>query len=157
MEVLGSEELRKQAARERQRRYRAANKDIINARARERRNRPEVKAQERAAKARWLAARPGYLGPTRQALVDHVEILKREPCMDCGNSFPTECMDFDHVRGTKRYNIGTILSKTLSMELLQEELDKCELVCANCHRIRTRKRANAAAKELHAPGTCVPE
>lgn len=135
------DELRKRKDRERQRAYRAANKDEVNRRARERRKRPEVQAQERAAKARWMAARPGYLGPTRQALVDHVEALKREPCMDCKTSFPTECMDFDHVRGTKRYNIGTILSKTLSMEILQEELDKCELVCANCHRIRTRKRS----------------
>lgn len=141
MEVLGSEELRKQAARERQRRYRAANKDTINARARERRNRPEVKAQERAAKARWMAAHPGYLGPTRQALVDHIESLKNAPCTDCTNSFPPECMDFDHVRGEKLFNIGHMAARTPPLQVILDEIAKCELVCANCHRIRTRKRS----------------
>lgn len=137
-----SEELKKQKAREKSRAYRAANRDEINRRARERRKRPEVKAQERAAKARWMAAHPGYLGPTRQALVDLVESLKSEPCTDCKKTFPTECMDFDHVAGQKLFNIGHLLSRTPTREVLLAEIAKCELVCANCHRIRTRKRKN---------------
>ena len=59
------------------------------------------------------------------------------PCTDCNQTFPTVCMDFDHVRGTKRYNIG--LAKTL--QDLADEIAKCELVCANCHRIRTHVRS----------------
>ncbi len=64
--------------------------------------------------------------------------LKTKPCMDCGNSFPPECMDFDHVRGTK--NLGIYQMYTRAMPLLMEEIAKCDLVCANCHRVRTMSR-----------------
>lgn len=63
--------------------------------------------------------------------------LKSAPCMDCGGVFPPECMDFDHVRGVKFFNISNICR---SMESLLHEIAKCDLVCANCHRIRTAKR-----------------
>ena len=63
---------------------------------------------------------------------------KRRPCMDCGGVFPTECMDFDHVRGSKRCNVSAMLQH--SVESVLEEISKCEVVCANCHRIRTHRR-----------------
>lgn len=68
-----------------------------------------------------------------------IEDLKTGPCVDCGNTFPPECMDFDHVRGRKDKNVGSMF--TYSIQKIQQEVAKCELVCANCHRIRTRKRA----------------
>ena len=66
--------------------------------------------------------------------------LKNKPCMDCGGCFPPECMDFDHVRGEKKFYIGN--RKLASWDLLLEEIDKCDLICANCHRTRTRRRLN---------------
>jgi len=77
-------------------------------------------------------------GAERRKLVDE---LKAKPCMDCNRTYPPYVMDFDHLPGTiKRYNISNITKKMGSQRLFLEELAKCELVCANCHRIRTFTR-----------------
>lgn len=64
--------------------------------------------------------------------------MKSAPCADCGACYPPEVMEFDHVpgRGGKLHNISTL--KTLRAILAEAE--KCELVCANCHRVRTTRR-----------------
>src|SRR5712664_4689438 len=62
-----------------------------------------------------------------------VNFLKAAPCQDCGNTFPPECMDFDHVRGDKTTEVSALLGFA-SLERLQLEIAKCDLVCANCHR-----------------------
>lgn len=62
---------------------------------------------------------------------------KAVPCYDCGNQFPPVCMDFDHVRGRKRSGVSQMTQ--LSDEIFYAEVAKCEVVCANCHRIRTCK------------------
>jgi len=69
--------------------------------------------------------------------------LKDGPCVDCGGKFPSECMDFDHVpeRGPKLASVGRLLRDE---ELLQAEIAKCDLVCSNCHRIRTKARGGHA-------------
>jgi len=67
-----------------------------------------------------------------------------EPCADCGGVFPPECMDFDHVRGTKLFSIGWRMAG--SHLTLQREIEKCDLVCANCHRIRGVTRRDGRAK-----------
>lgn len=65
--------------------------------------------------------------------------LKSVPCMDCGGKFDPICMDFDHRPGTvKKFCIGTRLQ--LSMERILTEIAKCDIVCANCHRIRTHRK-----------------
>lgn len=69
-----------------------------------------------------------------------IVVVKSEPCADCGNHYPPECMDFDHVRGKKLFNIGTSYTR-YSMEKLLAEIEKCDIVCANCHRIRTKNRS----------------
>ena len=59
--------------------------------------------------------------------------LKDRPCADCGQRFLADVMEFDHVRGTKRY---AIKASKMRRKDLAEELAKCELRCANCHRTR---------------------
>lgn len=72
---------------------------------------------------------------------DWVKALKDHPCSDCGNKFPPECMDFDHRdRSQKKFGISGAISSTRSKESILKELEKCDLVCANCHRIRTAKQ-----------------
>lgn len=66
--------------------------------------------------------------------------LKSNPCTDCGNTFPPICMDFDHLRD-KSFNIGEVYARLTSEKTILEEIAKCELVCANCHRIRTQNRS----------------
>jgi hypothetical protein len=61
---------------------------------------------------------------------------KDVPCADCGLRYPPYVMDFDHVNGGKRGNIAELHGR-LTEEALLAEIAKCEVVCANCHRIRT--------------------
>jgi hypothetical protein len=70
-----------------------------------------------------------------------IEDLKSStPCMDCNVQYPSCVMDFDHRPDVvKKANVSQ-LNLFSSMEDLQNEISKCDLVCANCHRIRTRDR-----------------
>lgn len=61
---------------------------------------------------------------------------KQHSCIDCGEK-RTECLDFDHLQD-KRFSIASCT--TISMEKLEREIKKCEVVCANCHRMRTASR-----------------
>jgi len=56
-------------------------------------------------------------------------------CHDCGVSYPDFVYDFHHLSGdTKVDNPSAILKR--NWEAAKEELDKCIMVCANCHRKR---------------------
>jgi hypothetical protein len=99
-------------------------------------------AKKAYAKKHYLENKEKY----QQSVVRHkkrvlakINALKDGPCIDCGQKFPAVCMDFDHVRGDKVADIST-LAYTSTFEKVLEEIDKCELVCSNCHRIRTWKR-----------------
>jgi|ERR671936_2466372 hypothetical protein len=72
---------------------------------------------------------------------DYVDDLKRVPCADCGVKYPPYVMDFDHVRGEKQVNLSRLRNSRLAWPKLVAEIEKCEVVCANCHRMRTRLRA----------------
>jgi len=62
------------------------------------------------------------------------------PCSDCGGVFPEWVMHWDHLPGhVKVGDVSTFLRSRSREEALQE-LSKCELVCANCHAIRTSQR-----------------
>lgn len=61
------------------------------------------------------------------------EYLSVHPCVDCGFT-DVRCLDFDHVRGEKLFTIGK--SFTFKWERILSEIGKCEVRCANCHRIR---------------------
>jgi hypothetical protein len=67
-----------------------------------------------------------------------VDELRNKPCLDCNSSFPSEAMDFDHI-SDKVMNISK-LKKRSNLHKLLLELSKCELVCANCHAVRTYTR-----------------
>lgn len=76
----------------------------------------------------------------RKQIIELVHKRKAIPCTDCGKQYPYYVMDFDHVDpNTKVANIGQ-LSKWRSIESISKEMDKCEVVCANCHRERTHGR-----------------
>lgn len=73
------------------------------------------------------------LGERRRKILEE---LKSVPCADCGNTYPVYVMDFHHkdpsrkIRGVANMN---------SVKSIIEEAEKCDVVCANCHRIRTWK------------------
>lgn len=69
-----------------------------------------------------------------------IRAAKDVPCTDCGNRFPYYVMDFDHLDpSTKLADIGRG-PRQWSLAKLQAEIDKCEVVCSNCHRERTHQR-----------------
>lgn len=120
----------KKAAVIRQRNWVAKNREKHNESVR------AYRARRYATEGRWRDD-----GAKAVALKAWMIELKSKPCTDCGGCFPVCCMDFDHHKGDKKaYNIGSMFAHHYSRELIQTELDKCDLVCANCHRIRTRDR-----------------
>jgi hypothetical protein len=60
-------------------------------------------------------------------------------CTDCGYNAHPAALDFDHLPGTTKLSTVSRLS-TRNWERVAAEIAKCEVVCANCHRIRTVER-----------------
>lgn len=68
------------------------------------------------------------------------DYLASHPCVDCGAHNPV-VLEFDHIRGEKRASISTMVGSHYgSIEKLKEEVKKCVVRCANCHRIVTSQR-----------------
>jgi len=65
-----------------------------------------------------------------------INTLKNKPCADCGNFYPPYVMDFDH-RDDKIADIAYLTTRNWSLEKIKKEAEKCDIICANCHRIRT--------------------
>lgn len=79
------------------------------------------------------------------ALKTKLDLIKSKPCADCGNQYPPHAMDFDHLPGAVKFgNVGTLVSRVGAGRVM-EEVAKCEVVCAVCHRIRTHSRLNAGS------------
>jgi len=72
---------------------------------------------------------------------EFINWMKDGPCTDCGERHEPWVMDFDHVRGTKKYDLNRLGKISVSWKTIEDELLKCELVCANCHRKRTHERS----------------
>lgn len=75
----------------------------------------------------------------RRARIQEVILeAKREGCVDCNERHPA-CLDFDHVRGQKSFNISRAIRNTAPLERIMHEIRKCVVRCANCHRKKTAK------------------
>jgi hypothetical protein len=69
------------------------------------------------------------------------ELKTDKPCADCGGVFHYSAMEWDHRPGTEKVAlISALVAKTNSRRRVLEELAKCDLVCANCHAVRTVDR-----------------
>lgn len=80
------------------------------------------------------------------ALIDEVRAYVREfkrrhsRCADCNVVYPPYVLEFDHVDPTtKKFNVGDA-SSVPSMNALHDEINKCDIVCSNCHKIREHCR-----------------
>ena len=67
------------------------------------------------------------------------EYLCSNPCVDCGESDPM-FLEFDHVRGKKLHNVGTLLRNNKGWNVIEKEIAKCDVRCIKCHRIKTAKQ-----------------
>lgn len=100
----------------------------------------------RAYQRSWYKQNPSGVkkGKAKKAKIikEFVRAAKtNKPCKDCEVVYPYYVMDFDH-REDKICHPSRIYMKGWSLEKVQKELDKCDLVCANCHRDRTHRRRN---------------
>lgn len=97
--------------------------------------------RERSA-AHYRSNREYYLNRNRKqrnSIAIFVRTLKEgKLCTDCGLPHPPWRLDFDHLRD-KKFDIAAMISLG-SRRLILEEVAKCEVVCANCHRDRTHRR-----------------
>lgn len=111
--MTGRDPVKQQLAK---RRYYEANKDKVKAKARA--HTIEMRKKVRA----WL-----------------MEYLRENHCVDCGETNPV-VLEFDHLRD-KKFNIGAANSLGKTLHAVQEEVAKCEVRCANCHRRKTYRDA----------------
>jgi hypothetical protein len=64
------------------------------------------------------------------------DFLLLHACAECGETDPV-VLEFDHVRGMKRMAVGDMARLGYGIETIKEEIGKCEVRCANCHRRKT--------------------
>ena len=70
--------------------------------------------------------------------------LKHSVCSDCKVSYPPHVLDFDHLKD-KSFGISRALHLGTNLDKIKDEIKKCEIVCANCHRERTYERQRMTA------------
>ena len=63
------------------------------------------------------------------------DFLKEHPCVDCGEIDPI-VLEFDHL-SDKKGCLSTLAGQGLGLETIKQEVNKCEVRCANCHRKKT--------------------
>lgn len=70
-------------------------------------------------------------------------------CVDCRKDYPPYVLAFDHVpgRGKKIANLSN-LARDASIELVKEEIKKCDVVCHNCHAVRTWSRPQGLEAQM---------
>lgn len=62
--------------------------------------------------------------------------LSENPCVDCGETDPI-VLEFDHVRGEKVAPVSSLVNSNRKWSIIEDEIDKCEIRCCNCHRRKT--------------------
>lgn len=67
------------------------------------------------------------------------EYLKKNPCLICGESDPI-VLEFDHREDTEKIESISNLILNSNWKKIKNEINKCDVLCANCHRRRTAKQ-----------------
>lgn len=112
-------------------RYYAENREQLCSEARER----YAGDRERQVSKSIIRTKQRYV-----LITSYVNEIKRGPCSDCGGAFDPVCMDFDHRPGEVKYR--NVAHLRYNLDAVKAEIAKCDLVCANCHRIRTYRQRN---------------
>lgn len=107
--------------------YRAKRVEAARKRHQEKRNDPEYLAAMRE------RGRDRYWNHPISVLVREA---RSKPCVDCGRQHPFPAMDLDHVRGEKAFKVSVPAVCSRPVEEVQAEIDKCDVRCAICHRLR---------------------
>jgi hypothetical protein len=77
------------------------------------------------------------------------DYLQEHPCIDCGEKHPIK-LEFDHRDGKeKKAGIAELLQGTPPISEIQEEIDKCDVRCSNCHKVKTAIERNWTMYQLY--------
>ncbi len=74
-----------------------------------------------------------------------VEYFREHPCVDCGEADPV-VLEFDH-RGEKAFEVSVNFAER-SWQSILDEIAKCDVRCANCHRVRTAQQRKSLRWQL---------
>jgi hypothetical protein len=118
------------------RRYRERHPERVKATkaAHRARNLDKIRAYDRESQVRSRAERRAWLD----------EYKLKAGCTDCGYNAHPRALDFDHIGTDKVGNVGLMIHDRIAWPIILAEIAKCEIVCANCHRIRTYEREQRA-------------
>ncbi len=86
----------------------------------------------------------------RDALRKVIRDAKNIPCQDCGITYPYYVMQFDHIGDDKDFSVANAINLKISVKRLVMEIQKCDVVCANCHAVRTHLRLE---EKIEAPAS----
>ena len=78
---------------------------------------------------------------------DLLDQLRDVPCVDCGRRFPPCAMEFDHRDPSTKVAAVTRMISNAGWKRISAEADKCDIVCSNCHRLRTFVRRSGSLPE----------
>jgi hypothetical protein len=83
-----------------------------------------------------------YTKEKQQDLRGRLEVVKLcSGCVDCGINGDPRILQFDHLPGEDKVDdVSSMVGSCRPWEMIAAELAKCDVVCANCHRIRTELR-----------------
>ncbi len=80
---------------------------------------------------------------SREAAREYVySFLLSHPCKDCGERNPA-LLTFDHTHGGKLMDISNMVQHQYGIDRIKREIEKCDVVCFNCHMLREHKRKRA--------------
>ena len=88
------------------------------------------------------AKQMAYVNARRRRLSEQIRLflldyLKSHPCRVCGIDNPV-VLEFHHKNPQeKKYNIAHLIHRGCTLEVVKKEVEKCDVLCANCHRIET--------------------
>jgi hypothetical protein len=108
---------------------------------------PRLTPKEMAASLNRLVRRRPRLDARRdnkrRPLLDKIKIERG--CADCGYNAYACALDFDHLPGqVKNFTLSIAVYWRKPLSDIEAEIEKCEVVCANCHRVRTANRIKDA-------------
>jgi hypothetical protein len=105
-------------------------------------------------KTHYESNKEKYKKNIKEAKLNNAQFIRdlksTTPCKDCGKVFPYYVMDFDHLTD-KKFNIARSV-RVKGINQIKEEISKCDIVCSNCHRVRTFSRIVPPGL---APGTAI--
>ena len=73
------------------------------------------------------------------------EVKQGQVCVDCKEDYPYWMLEFDHTSDDKLFTIGKFQDITCDIEKIKLEIEKCDIVCSNCHKNRTHTRRTVIA------------